>query len=318
MSSLTDQVRSTCAEVAERSRLVTIDDNALAAVARTFDVAAARRGAAADVIGDPNNPERAIALAMTSVAINFTSGWHDIIRKRPGQSGAVSMVNRLTDYEHVTGALTPDRLQMVTVNDCSQIFEQELDGDAVEDMLGLLATALNDLGDLAADHGSFVALVEAAEGSAVRLATMLGERDPWNDRAQHDGGSVAFFKRAQMAAATLSRTFGGTGIGAFDDLDELTIFADNLVPHVLRIDGALRFDDALAATIDAGGLLEPGGQAEVEIRACGVAASERLLAVLRAEGHPINAADIDHALWTRGGAPEYKAVPRHRCRNRFY
>jgi hypothetical protein len=28
--------------------------------------------------------------------------------------------------------------------------------------------------------------------------------------------------------------------------------------------------------------------------------------------------DIDNALWTRGGAPEYKAVPRHRCRTIFY
>jgi hypothetical protein len=28
--------------------------------------------------------------------------------------------------------------------------------------------------------------------------------------------------------------------------------------------------------------------------------------------------DIDNALWTRGGGPEYKAVPRHRCRTIYY
>ncbi len=30
------------------------------------------------------------------------------------------------------------------------------------------------------------------------------------------------------------------GVAEFDDLDRLTIFADNLVPHVLRVDGVLR------------------------------------------------------------------------------
>ena len=48
------------------------------------------------------------------------------------------------------------------------------------------------------------------------------------------------------------------GVAEFDDLDRLTIFADNLVPHVLRVDGVLRYDPELAARIDAGELLPPG------------------------------------------------------------
>ena len=45
----------------------------------------------------------------------------------------------------------------------------------------------------------------------------------------------AFFKRAQIAAADLALA----GIAPADDLGELTLFADNLVPHVLRVDGVL-------------------------------------------------------------------------------
>lgn len=228
------------------------------------------------------------------------------------------MVRRLVDYEHVTGALTADRLQSITVTDCSQIFEQEIDGGAIEHLLMLLTSALNDLGSLAEDVGSFIAVVESADRSAVALAETLGHRDPWNDVAIIDGSEVAFYKRAQMAAATISRTFGGTGLGTFEDLDQLTIFADNLVPHVLRLDGLLTYDSDLQDAIEAGELLVHGSRAEVEIRACGLHVAELLAGQLGSMGHQIAAADIDHALWTRGGGPMYKAVARHRCRNPFY
>lgn len=304
--------------MAATADLVQIDPTAIVTLAESFDVTGAVQRADGDVIGDPNNPERAIALALGSVAINFTSGWHDIIRKRRGMSGAVSMVQRLVDYEQATGPLTTERLQRITPVDCSQIFEQELDGGAIEELLHLLSHALQDLGALAEEHGSFVALVESAEQSAVGLATTLTQRAPWNDTATYNGELVAFHKRAQLAAATLHRTFGGVGHGRFDDLADLTIFADNLVPHVLRLDGVLLYDRDLLAVIDRGDLLDHGSVSEVEIRACGVHAAELLAAALREHGHTITCADIDHALWTRGGLPEFKAHRRHRCRNKFY
>ena len=72
-----------------------------------------------------------------------------------------------------------------------------------------------------------------------------------------------FYKRAQILASDLALA----GVAEFSDLDRLTIFADNLVPHVLRCDGVLVYDDELAARIDRGELLFLGG-AEREIRAC--------------------------------------------------
>ncbi len=41
-------------------------------------------------------------------------------------------------------------------------------------------------------------------------------------------------------AADLAAAFRGQGPGRFRDLDRLTLFADNLVPHVLRREGVLR------------------------------------------------------------------------------
>ncbi len=53
------------------------------------------------------------------------------------------------------------------------------------------------------------------------------------------------------------------------------MFADNLVPHVLRLDGVLWFDPELVARIEHEELIEHGSPEEVEIRACAVHAVER-------------------------------------------
>jgi hypothetical protein len=144
-------------------------------------------------------------------------------------------------------------------------------------------------------------LVAEAGSSAERLAEMLARGMAMFD----DRG---FYKRAQIVANDLALA----GVAQFGDLDRLTIFADNLVPHVLRCDGVLVYDDELAARIDSGERLALGG-AEREIRACALHACEL---TSRQTGMP--ARTIDTWLWTRGQAPKYKSRPRHRCRNVFY
>ena len=103
----------------------------------------------------------------------------------------------------------------------------------------------------------------------------------------------------------------------FADVDRLTMFADNLVPHVLRLDGVLHFAPGLAARIARGDLIEHGSPEEVEIRACALHAVEMIVAA-RAATAPSTAADIDQHLWERGQQPFYKASPRHRSRCTAY
>jgi hypothetical protein len=121
----------------------------------------------------------------------------------------------------------------------------------------------------------------------------------------HDAG---FYKRAQIAASDLELG----GVADFTDIDELTIFADNLVPHVLRCEGVLVYSDDLAAGIESGRLL-PTGRAEREIRACAVHACAQL-----ARRVGMTERDLDNALWYRGQREEYKGRPRHRTRTIFY
>lgn len=58
----------------------------------------------------------------------------------------------------------------------------------------------------------------------------------------------------------------------FEDLDRLTVFADNLS----RTDGVLVYAPELAEAIDAERPLPAGGELERELRACAVHACEAL------------------------------------------
>ena len=80
----------------------------------------------------------------------------------------------------------------------------------------------------------------------------------YRDVARYDDFEVSFYKRAQITACDLAAAFDGRGHGRFGDLDRLTMFADNLVPHVLRCEGVLVYTPELAARVDAGALLPHG------------------------------------------------------------
>jgi hypothetical protein len=168
--------------------------------------------------------------------------------------------------------------------------------------MALYARALNELGTFLGDRHA-LDLMEAAGGSAERLAETLAAGMPMFD----DRG---FWKRAQIVPNDLALA----GLAEFGDLDRLTIFADNLVPHVLRLDGVLEFDERLVGRIDAGFLLEHDSPEEVEIRACALTAVE-LLVEVRPD---LNAAVVDNILWDRGSLSRYKARPRHRARTTAY
>ena len=178
--------------------------------------------------------------------------------------------------------------------------------------MALYARALRELGDrITVEYfGRFLGLVNSAEGSAERLAETLATWPTWRDISPYDGAPVPFYKRAQIAAADLHLS----GVAPAEDIDRLTLFADNLVPHVLRLDGVLEFDERLVGRIDAGFLLEHDSPEEVEIRACALHAVE-LLCEVRPD---LNATIIDNVLWNRGALPRYKARPRHRARTTAY
>jgi hypothetical protein len=273
---LLDEVRLHCRSVTRSATFVGIDLDAFQAP-------------------DPAPPEATPASAdhvLQLDAINFGSGWFPTLRKRAGMSGYRTVAAAFAEHgPWANGALRA--LDAPTV-------AAALDQDAAHPLMRLYAQALRDLGRFLGDRTA-LDLVAEAGGSAEALATLLARGMRFFD----DRG---FYERAQIVPSDLALA----GLADFGDLDRLTIFADNLVPHVLRVDGVLRYDPELAARIDSGALLPPG-RAEQEIRACAVHACEQL-----AERTGTPARLLDARLWNRGQAPEYKAVPRHRTRTVYY
>jgi hypothetical protein len=212
-------------------------------------------------------------------------------------------------------------LAALTAADCTRLFAQDPANQPVGELMGLFARALNDLGNylLGTFDGRFAHLVEAAHGSAERLVGLLARMTFFADVETWRGLAVPFYKRAQLTAADLALAFDAQGWGRFADLHRLTIFADNLVPHVLRLDGVLLYDPELARRIDAEQLIEAGSVEEVEIRAGALHAVELLVAELRRRGRDTTAMGLDYVLWNRGQQPAYKrAKPRHRTRTVYY
>ena len=227
-------------------------------------------------------------------AINFGSGWFPTLRKRPGCSGYYTVSWALADHWRERGPWSAADLRRMDADTIADVLRQERGPELME----LYAEALRQLGHWLGDASALTAV--ESRSSAEALAEALCAMPFFDD----DG----FWKRAQITA----NDFHLSGLVEFDDIDRLTIFADNLVPHVLRVDGVLVYDDGLAAKIDSEELLPPGEE-DREIRACAVHACELIATELG-----IPARDLDVMLWNRGQGARYKARPRHRTRTVYY
>lgn len=303
---VSEAVRSACAWVAGRSRSVTIDEGRLADLAAelaALDPPPEDGGGAA--VGEGREDRAAFVLCLD--AINFGSGWWPTIRKRPGLSGYGTVAAALEERFRVAGPWTADELSRLGPSEVAAVLGQ----DPAHPLMVDYAEALADIGHrVGGDYeGSFAAVFDAAGGSAARLATLLAGWTAFADTSSYDGRPVPFFKRAQIAAADAVRMSASD----LDEIERLTAFADNLVPHVLRVDGVLRLDSGLEKRIKAGELLEHGSPEEVELRACAIQAIEQL-----AGAAPFCPAEIDALLWNRGRGQRYKSRPRPRCRNTAY
>jgi hypothetical protein len=258
---LCDRVRRHCAAIAARARHVRIDP-----------AAGVPEGGVAGL--DPQlhfldgPPEDVARYVLILDAVNFGSGWFVELG-----TSTDALTARLTAHARAERPWTAAQLRALDPADVGAT----LGLDPGHELTRLYAQGLNQLGGWLGDTPPDLG------GSAERLAERLTAMPFFAD--------AGFYKRAQIAAHDLHLA----GVARYPDIPKLTIFADNLVPHVLRHFGVLAYDDGLAARIDAGEPLPQGGAPETEIRACAVHACEAL-----ARAHGIPPATLDNRLWNLG------------------
>jgi len=306
-------LREVCSWVAARSTHVRIVESEIARYALHLEDPSERPETPRGRLRITAKREDDAAFWLTLDAINFGSGWFPTLRKRQQPTGYRTIAAGIQRRFDEAGRWTPAQLTDLTGAELAQWLDQ----DPEHELIGLMVESLRDLGENVRRlyGGSFAGVVDTAAGSAVRLVETLAAWPSFTDVSVYERREIPFLKRAQIAAADLHRA----GVADFRDLEQLTMFADNLVPHVLRLDGVLWFDPELVARIEREELIEHGSPEEVEIRACAVHAVELLVAAASESTHTRpTAAQIDEILWHRGQAPEYKAVPRHRSRTTAY
>ena len=290
-SSLTGAVRRHCAALAESARWVEID-------ATAADIDGGVEGLDEELHFLESEPEEVARYVLVLDTVNFGSAWFSSLVLPDGESGTVAITRALTEHARRHGGTwTPGALRELTATEVAGVLGQAAD----HELMGLYAKALRQLGRWLGDGGALAA-IRAANGSADAFARSLATGMPFFD-------DVGFYKRAQITANDLVHA----GVADFADIDELTAFADNLVPHVLRMDGVLAYAPELAQRVDAGIELAPGSAMEAEIRACAVHACE-LLAVR----HGVAPRTLDNWLWNRGESDAYRRTPTHRTRTVFY
>jgi hypothetical protein len=315
-----DRIREACAEVQRRARFVRIDALRLRALAAELGNTPAPASHLDPAHQDLGSPEATLAYVLILDAINFGSGWFPALRKRPGHSGYFTIATGLRERFEAKGPWSAEELCELSAGDCASTFGQDPSVPEAAELMGHFAGALAELGRLLVSRhaGRFEGPVEEAGGSAAALVEVLAQMSFYRDVSRYEELEVPLYKRAQLTAADLAAAFRGEGPGRFRDLDRLTLFADNLVPHVLRREGVLVYEASLARRIDAEELVPVGSPEEVEIRAVAVHAVERCVAEIVRGGGRATAQALDTVLWNRGQRPEMKAHPRHRTRSVYY
>jgi hypothetical protein len=274
---LADEVRRHCAQIAASARHVRID---LGAPVELSGVA----GLDPELHFLEGAPEDVARYVLILDSINFGSGFFGEL-----QTTTDAITERLTAHARAHGPWTADQLRALDAPTVAATLGLE----SSHRLTVLYAEALTQLGAWLPHN----ALGTTADDLARRLTRM-----PFF--ADH-----GFYKRAQITANDLHLA----GVVDFPDVDRLTIFADNLVPHVLRLDGVLVYDDALAHAVDSGLELPANGAYERELRACAVHACEAL-----AERAGVPPRILDNWLWNRGQHPPYSERPAHVTKTVFY
>ncbi|EGC29356.1 hypothetical protein DICPUDRAFT_51328 [Dictyostelium purpureum] len=125
----------------------------------------------------------------------------------------------------------------------------------------------------------------------------------FNDQVKYKDHNVFIFKKAQLLAADLNRRFKDSESARFNftDIDQITVFTDNVLPAVLRKFGILKLSKELEEKLDNGGELLPGND-EVELRVQAIQASIEIVEMskTRPDNFIKNSLELDYYLWTKG------------------
>jgi len=139
-----------------------------------------------------------------------------------------------------------------------------------------------------------------ADGNGL-LERLLAEFPSFRDTSMYRGSRIAFQKRAQLLWWQLHARFQREGFFALEDPEELTVFADYIVPVAFRLFGMVSYTPELEEAINERKVIPADSEEEIEIRAFTIWGAHRLTVEINkrrpAELQVIEPV-VDGRLWT--------------------
>ena len=234
---------------------------------------------------------------------------------------------------------SPSWMASCSFEDIQGILKPDLGSKQVP-MLAERFDLIKKAGKILVDNLSFESLLSRANKSAQNLIeiVLVTFGDIFDDSLTYKTRKVCFHKRVQILVADI----WASGVGAFHDIDTITMFADYRVPQSLVYFGVISYSSELLEILkrheryhNLGGdinllhrnLLMRGDQMEVEIRGASIHSVELLVAKIKDliqtngdHGLKINAVILDFYLWDLAKAKReaMSSIPIHRTRSIFY
>lgn len=166
--------------------------------------------------------------------------------------------------------------------------------------------------------GKVINIIKQADFDADAIVKLLTTYFPrFNDVASFQGNPVYFLKLAQIIPSDLNNALRKPGRPFIKNLQDLTIFADTLIPQILQNEGILRYDNILIDKIKHEQLIPPKSLEEMEIRAFTIYACELLRDELEKLGRIYTSNEIDWILWSLAKQQTF-SLPYHRTLSIFY
>lgn len=267
------------------------------------------------------DPENIASYVLALDSVNFGSAYYAEAQKEGIYIEYDVIAASLKKSFEIGQYVTPISWVKMTSQDCHDLFLMPQNKiSSLDELMSLCASHLRQTGEkLVNDYqGSALNFLNSNHGSAVTLVEKIAQWDSFKDISFYQGRPIPVMKRAQIVAADLHLAFHFSPERQFQDIDQLTSFADNIVPHVLRHDDLLMYAPELDQKINSGVLIPSGSEEEVEMRCAAIHTVELIKASARQQGHHVTAVNIDHLLWHRGHEPEVYRYPSHRTKSIFY
>lgn len=284
-----------------------------------------------------------VDLTVFSSMLAFGSGFRAPLHAALGAGASDTMIRGTLRFYLEGRAPTAAALCALSLADVASVFELPLHVDAPTRIPGVtmsapgplrplaegIARALTSAGRELSAGGArtFAEFFEARKDAWVRsgesprigpfVALLASSFTAFADESTVGGARVLFLKKAQLCAKELARKFPASPLFGFsgDEVAQLTAFADNVLPAVLRAKGVLEYDASLAARVDAGELLLAASGDDAHLRAAAITAVDVIVeeaARLGSAGAPpMTAAKLDAILWKMGKRSDLRVLARH-------